>query len=491
MKTFSSSWPLRAAAELERRRRHREKTPEAAPELPSEPVAPFAPRSLPQQQFHDSTADITILGGSVFGGKTWALTHWPTRHASVPGFSCVTFRRVVPEIRNPGGLWDESMDMYPFFAGKPRENVLEWDFPSGAGIKFAGLQLDKDVLSWKSSQICRLQFDQLEEFTEHQFWYMLSRNRSQCGVRPSVGASCNPDPDSFLATFLSWWIDQTTGYAIPERSGQCRWFIREGDTLVWADTKEQLVEQHPRAETDALSAMFILARLQDNEVGNRKDPSYLPKMRAMPYVEQERLLGGDRGGNWKIRASAGLVFNRAWFTRFVDRVPEGARRVRAWDNAATPGGGDWTGSVKIAKKGTTYYIEDASHFQKGPDERETAKRQAAESDGVRTVIRLEQEPGSSGVDSIQASVKRLHGFTVRWKTSTGDKVVRSGPLSSQVQAGNVVLVRGDWNETYLRLLDAFPTKGIPDDLVDASNAAFDEVERMPDFNPDEWADHRR
>ena len=49
---------------------------------------------------------------------------------------------------------------------------------------------------------------------------MLSRNRSMCGVRPYVRASCNPDADSWVASFLSWWIDQDTGYAIPERSGK-------------------------------------------------------------------------------------------------------------------------------------------------------------------------------------------------------------------------------------------------------------------------------
>ena len=57
----------------------------------------------------------------------------------------------------------------------------------------AGLQYESDVRGWKSAQICALIFDQLEEFLESQFFYMLSRNRSTCGVKPYVLAACNPD----------------------------------------------------------------------------------------------------------------------------------------------------------------------------------------------------------------------------------------------------------------------------------------------------------
>lgn len=444
--------------------------------------------------FADTTADIAIIGGSVHGGKTWSLTYEPTKHVHVPGFTCVAFRRTAPEMRNPGGMWDETLKWYPMFGGTPRSHLLEWDWPSRARIKLAGLQHDTDVLGWKSSQICLLEFDQLEEFTGHQFWYMLSRNRSTCGVRPYVRASANPDPDSFLADFLAWWIDQETGYAIPERSGRIRWFIRRGDDLVWADSREDLVTRYPDEGMHAKSVTFILSRLQDNVIGNQLNPEYESTMRAMPLVERERLLGGDKGGNWKIRAAAGLVFNRSWFGHpdtWLNAAPSDARRVRGWDNAGTSGGGDWSVGVKLALKNGIYYVEDVLRGQWAGEDRESRKRQAAQTDGHATRIRLEQEPGSAGVDQAKDSIKRLAGYTVHAKTSTGSLLVRSGPFATQVQAGHVKLIRGPWNEAFLRELDAFPTKGVADDQVSGALGAFEELTSWPSYDPNDYRTVKR
>ena len=69
---------------------------------------------------------------------------------------------------------------------------------------------------------------------------MLSRNRTTCGIRPYVRATCNPDADSWVADFISWWIDQETGYPIPERSGLVRYMCVLNDTIYFADTAEKL-----------------------------------------------------------------------------------------------------------------------------------------------------------------------------------------------------------------------------------------------------------
>jgi hypothetical protein len=65
---------------------------------------------------------------------------------------------------------------------------------------------------------------------------MVSRNRSTCGVRPYIRATCNPDADSWVADFLAWWIDPETGLRIPERAGMLRYYIRVADKIIWADT---------------------------------------------------------------------------------------------------------------------------------------------------------------------------------------------------------------------------------------------------------------
>ena len=77
-------------------------------------------------------------------------------------------------------------------------------------------------------------FDELTHFTAHQFFYMVSRNRSTCGVRPYIRATCNPYADSWVADFLAWWIDQETGLPIPERAGVLRYYIRVAEKIEWA-----------------------------------------------------------------------------------------------------------------------------------------------------------------------------------------------------------------------------------------------------------------
>jgi hypothetical protein len=77
-------------------------------------------------------------------------------------------------------------------------------------IKFSHLRFDTTVYDWQGAQITLICFDELTHFTAHQFFYMVS-NRSTCGVRPYIRATCNPDADSWVADFLAWWIDQETG----------------------------------------------------------------------------------------------------------------------------------------------------------------------------------------------------------------------------------------------------------------------------------------
>lgn len=449
-------------------------------------ILELRPQPGPQEEFLACQADIAFIGGSVFGGKTWALTFQPVAHIENPNFTAVTFRRTTPDIRNPGSLWDESMKMYPLLNAEPREQSLEWTFPSGAKHKFAGLQYESDVLSWKGAQIALVQLDQVEEFSEHQFWYMQSRNRSTCGIRPYTRGSCNAMADTWVADFIQWWWDPATGYVIGQRSGLARWFVRIDDQIHWAGVvvrgdappaefakaeaaaKAELERQYPALGRFARSFCFIRAQLSDNKIGVDADPEYEARVRSMSFVEQERLLGG----NWKIRAAAGLVFDRGWFD-IVDAVPARVRkRVRYWDKAGTAGGGDWTvGTLESWGLDGVFYIEDVIRGQWGAGDRENVIDQAADADPPGTEIGVEQEPGSGGKDSARDTVTRLAGHSVKADRPTGQLVERAQPLASQAQVKNVKLVRGDWNEQWLREMHAFPTTGVPDDQVASASGA--------------------
>ncbi len=87
---------------------------------------------------------------------------------------------------------------------------MQWTFKSGAKVTFQHIERDDDLEKFQGSQICEICFDELTHFTKKQFFYLLSRNRTSCNVAPHVRGTCNPDSDSWVAEFISWWIDQDT-----------------------------------------------------------------------------------------------------------------------------------------------------------------------------------------------------------------------------------------------------------------------------------------
>lgn len=439
----------------------------------------IAPQSGPQQMFLGTNADICVYGGSAGGGKSWGLLLEPLRHVSKPKFRGVIFRRTYPQVTNPGGLWDESMKIYPLAGAESRVQALSWLFPSGARIKFAHLQHDGDEYNWQGSQICFIGFDELTHFTEQQFWYMLSRNRSLSGVRPYVRATTNPDADSWVATMLEWWIDQNTGYPIPERGGVVRWFIRLEGVIHWGDSLEELREKYG-AEVQPKSFTFIPSSVFDNRILMEQDPGYLANLEAQTLVERERLLMG----NWKVRPEAGKVFDRAWFEEVLIADP-GDYEVRFWDFAATVketagDDPDYTATVKMRKQGNIYTIVHAAQRRLSPPdvdnwviEQAKADKQAAfdERRATRYAVRWETEPGSAGKRDTYRLTSLLAGFDAGGVRPTGDKLTRAKPLAAQARVGNVKILRAPWNNEYLTHMHHQPDWP-HDDLMDASSGAF-------------------
>lgn len=424
-----------------------------------------------QEQTLSSFADIVIMGGAAGGGKSWTLLVEPLRHVYNKDFGAVIFRRTIPEITNEGGLWNEAAKIYPMLDAKANENDKQYTFPSGARVSFAHMQFEKDKFSWKSAQIPLIEFDQLESFTSSQFFYMLSRNRSMCGVKPYIRASANPEP-GWLADFLDWWIDEE-GWAIPERSGVVRWMVRENDVNYWADSPDELKSKHP--DSTPKSVTFILSTVYDNRILLERDPNYLANLQALDNVERQRLLGdGKRGGNWKIKPAAGKIFNKAWF-EIVEAVPAGGQELRFYDLAATAKEvADFTASCKGKIVGGVVYILDASNDRFDPARTDLMMKNLAVQDGVSCAIRFEQEGGASGKRDAHNIVTMLAGYDVRGVPPQGDKIARAKPLAAQALAGNVKLLRGSWNERWLNHMHGQPDLE-HDDEMDAASGMYNEL----------------
>lgn len=427
------------------------------------------PQAGKQEQFLSSPADIVIYGGAAGGGKTYALLLECLRYKHVKGFSAVIFRREATQVRNPGGLWDTSNEIFPYVGGHPRESNLEWEFKPDAKVKFAHMEHEKNRFGWQGSQIPLIAFDELTHFTWSQFVYMLSRNRSMCGVRPYIRATTNPDPDSWVRKFIDWWIDPETGYPIAERSGVIRWFVVNNDETFWANSSEALIKTFPDATPKSVT--FIASTVYDNKLLLDKDAGYIANLKAMPKFEREQLLMG----NWNIRPQAGMFFERSYF-EVVKAVPKNTQAVRYWDRAATKETGtndpDYTVGLKLEKdQNGLFYVSDIVRLRESPLGVLQAIKNTASQDGYNVKIGIEQDPGQAGVSEADYLVRNLAGFPVFTYKATKDKVTRALPVSSQAEANNVKVLEGRWNESFFRELENFPEGG-HDDQVDALSGAF-------------------
>lgn len=454
------------------------------------------PQPGPQTAFMATPANVCIYGGAAGGGKSFGLLMSALRYKNVPGFGCTIFRRNFNQIFSQGGLWDESMKIYQGIRGAdPKFARGQWWFRNQNGdivskVTFAHIERDEDVHKWQGSQICEIGFDELTHFSEKTFFYMLSRNRSTCGVEPFIRATCNPDADSWVAKFIEWWIDPDTGYPIPERSGKLRWFVRRDEILYWANTKQELWKRFdlktPEEQAEPRSVTFIMSKLEDNQELLKVNPGYMANLKAMSVIERERLLHG----NWKIKAAAGLFFKRSQVGDYLSFVPDDVIEwVRCWDLAATEktenGDPAFTAGVLMGKrKNGRYIVADVVNKQmSASDVRQTIKHTAQQDIAKykRVKIRLPKDPGQAGKEQAESYIKFLAGFNVVTVAETGSKEARAEPMAAQWQAGNFDVLTGAWNEEYLQQLENFPDSKFKD-MVDASANAFTELETKNVFD---------
>ena len=438
----------------------------------------LAPQAGPQEMFLATSADICVYGGAAGGGKTFGLLLEPLRHMNNPNFNAVIFRRNYTQVTSPGGLWDSSRKIYSSVKGANslKTPKLHWTFKKGATVNFAHLNNDDDCEDWQGSQ----------------FFYMMSRNRTDSGVAPYIRATCNPDADSWVATFITWWIDQETGYPIPERSGKIRWMIRLNEVINWCESREAAIQlaiengiKRTEAETMPKSVTFIASTLQDNKILMENDPGYLANLQALALVERERLLYG----NWKIKAAAGLMFKRVKVNLLPELPTDVIAWARGWDLAATSEDEDgdpaYTAGVLIGKRRNgRYIVADVINKRLSSSEGRDIIKMTARTDRAkygRVVQRLPQDPGQAGKDQAQSFMKLLAGFIVKVIQESGDKVTRAEPFSAQwlglpgMDKGNVDVLEAPWNEEYFNQLESFPESKFKD-MVDGSSSAFNELE---------------
>lgn len=436
-----------------------------------------------QREFLRTNADIAVYGGAAGAGKTWSLLLEPLYHLDNENFRCVIFRRTIKDLKRSGGLIDESYNIYPKLDGEYNKSERRWSFPSGATVTFQYLSDDDQLENWQGAQIPLICWDELTHFSERQFFYLLSRNRSVAGIDPYVRATCNPDPDHWLRGFLDWWVDED-GFPIEGRSGQKRFFVRRQGDLLWSDTKEELIDSYPEVFRDShvapedliKSITFIPASIYDNEELLEQNPQYLANLKSQPKKTQAKLLSG----NWDVKREEGDYFKRDYFEILKpEELPnEYDKVIRAWDMAETEPSSknrdpDYTVGMLIGWKDAILYVLDVIRFRKNPSDTEKRIVEVEKNDKrifPKIKYYIERPPGA-GKTYIEDWKRKLKVPT-EGRYSNKSKSERANPVSRAAGNGMVKIKEAAWNETFLRELTQFGLDPNHDDQVDSLSLGY-------------------
>ena len=216
-------------------------------------------------------------------------------------------------------------------------------------------------------------------------------------------------------------------------------------------------------------------------LGRKLDEPLWPEWEDAAALEDRRLILGTRV--WSAlyqqqpRPRQGVFFKASCIEVVLpDAVTPDAVKVRAWDLAATPLEGtnnpDWTVGLKLAAlPDGTWAVMDLVRVSSSPGAVEQLMHATAQADGKSVRVGIPEDPGQAGKSQVSHLTRLLAGYVVIASRETGSKITRAAPIAAQVEAGNLKIVEGSWNQIFLEELACFPDSD-KDDQVDALCRGF-------------------
>ena len=250
----------------------------------SQKVLQWRPHPGPQEQFHlqtDLGAYETLFGGTKGPGKTDSILREGLRQVHIPGYRAIIFRRTYPRL---GEIIDRSFKYFAglgaTFSSKDQQIGLPaWTFKSGAKYAFGHCQNEQDKYNYQGKEFHYMGFDQIEEFTESQFLFLMAQNRtSDKAIKCYIRATANPGGIGH-----AWVKKRYIDSLVP---GQIKYFKRVEDEDIEV-TKD---------DTHGISRSFIPASVYDNPSIIQNDPQYLRRLEQLPETDKQALLYG----NWEV-----------------------------------------------------------------------------------------------------------------------------------------------------------------------------------------------
>lgn len=234
-----------------------------------------------QEQFHQNLAYETLFGGTKGPGKTETLLMEGLKQVSKENYRALILRRTFPRL---GEVIDRSFRYFPklgaIYSGHDQKLQLPcWTFPSGAKYAFGHIQYERDKDNYQGKQFQYIGFDQVEEFTESQYLFIMAQNRtSDPSIVCYVRSTANPGGVGH-AWVKRRWIDVL-------KPNEIKYFRRENDEDI------ECGKEDPRG----VSRSFIPATVYDNPSLIDNDPGYIRRLEQLPEQDKQALLFG----NWDV-----------------------------------------------------------------------------------------------------------------------------------------------------------------------------------------------
>lgn len=332
-----------------------------------------------------------------------------------------------------------------------------------------------------------------------QFFYLMSRNRSTTGVPSRIRATCNPDSTSWVAELIQWWIDQDTGFPIPERDGVVRFFVRTDEGIITASSESALWEKTQdfyggdKRKFLPKTLTFIRSKLEDNQMLMEKDPSYMASLANLPLADRQRLLDG----NWLVSTNEGAewedhpeYFDRGiWTEKWPDNFISSAIFIDP--SKGKTNRSDYSAIVFVGlRQGKMYVHSDI-------------KRRPAE-DIVRDAMRMysEYQPNMMGIEENnfqdllapifdqECEKQGLPPFEIYMVRSIEKKEARIRSLGPFLERQKIKLHKSkNSNRILYQQLKDFGIKGVHDDGPDALEGAIRVLRALGTDPVDEVVDH--
>ena len=378
-----------------------------------------------------------LFGGAVGGGKSDALLMAALQFVDVPGYSALILRTSREALALAGGLIPRSHEWLAPTGARWRDRDKSWTFPGGGTLTFGYLSRPNDIFRYSSSEWQFVGFEELTEFKRpDDYRTLFSRLRRPMGgplgrVPLRMRATTNPAGPGF------------------------RW------------VKERFVSGPPTP-----GRVYLPSTLEDNPSLDAEE--YRQMLAELSPSMRRRL----EKGIWEL-GSGGDQFDRDDFN-IVDasEVPKLLLGVRYWDFAATAPSEDypdpdWLAGVGIGLDAQgRVWVFGARQDRPGPPGVDDYIKAAAQEDGKKIPVGIEREGGAQAkLLARHYQTQVLRGWDVHAKPATTSKVLRAGPFSSQVRAGNVYVVRNAFTQTFIDQHHAFPDVD-HDDLVDAASGGY-------------------